>query len=301
MTAALVAMSVAEIPVVILAGGRGARFDHESKVLPKPMIRVDGKPMLRHIIDSFVMQGFREFIIAAGYLGEKIDECFHSLSENGGPFIVSEMEPNYKQYRVEFIDMRSFSGCIINITVANTGEDSHTGERLLKLAGLIGNRRFVLTYGDGLSDVDMSAVIAKHEKTAQKIWWGEERPEDPEPALITVTSVKPNGRFGAIEFGLDDWGVGVVSSFQEKPRDAWINGGFMVVEPQFIERYLWGPRPIPQLESEAMAKCAADGFMRAHKHTGYWRCMDTRRDLEQIEADVDALGSTAEYPWIRIK
>lgn len=289
MTVSLAEMNVADIPVVILAGGRGARFDHESQVLPKPLIEVCGRPMLRHIIDSFVDQGFREFIIAAGYLGEEIDRYFAVFGK--GPFAYSNGDLRWRQYGVEYSDL-----CGIKVVVADTGLDSHTGERVLKLASLIGSRRFILTYGDGVSDVDMAKVMEKHEKTAQKIWWGEERPEDPLPALITITAVSPEGRFGSVEMSyIDDWGVGAVASFQEKPRDALINGGFMVVEPQFIERYLWGPDPVPTLESQAMAAVARDGFMRAYKHKGYWRCMDTRRDLEQIEADVDANG--CKMPW----
>ncbi len=280
---------LASVPVVILAGGRGARFDHESQVQPKPMIEVCGRPMLRHIIDNFVNQGFREFIIAAGYLAEQIDAYFNTIGK--GPFAYSNGDIPWRQYGLAYHD------CGVKIVVANTGLQTHTGERLLRCASLIGSRRFVLTYGDGLSDVDMGKVIAKHTKTSTPIWWGEERPEEPSEALITVTAVQPTGRFGALEFGLDDWGVGAVRSFREKPRDTWINGGFMVVEPAFIEQYLWGPDPIPQLENEAMAKVADHGRMRAYKHAGYWRCMDTRRDLEQIEADVEANGG--KMPWWR--
>ncbi len=284
-------MNLATIPVVILCGGRGARFDHESQVLPKPLIEVCGRPMLRHIMDSLVDQGFREFIIAAGYLSEEIDRYFAVFGE--GPFAYSNGDLRWRQYGLEYPDL-----CGVKVVVVDTGLNAHTGERVLKLASLIGSRRFVLTYGDGLSDVDMAKVMEKHEKTAHKIWWGEDRPEDPVPALLTLTAVCPEGRFGSVEmWDYDDWGVGGVQSFQEKPRDAWINGGFMVVEPEFIERYLWGPDPVPTLESQAMAAVARDGFMRAYRHKGYWRCMDTRRDLEQIEADVSANGSR--MPWRR--
>lgn len=262
------------IPVVILAGGRGARFDHESQVKPKPMIEVAGKPILEHIIDGFVAQGFKEFIVACGYLASHIEAW--------------ALRTALAKYPTD-----------VTIQNVDTGVDSHTGERLLRLAPIIRNRRFILTYGDGLSDVDVHKVLERHvESVKGRVWWGNNPPDDPSPALITVTAVQPSGRFGAIEFvGPDSWDVGEVRSFQEKPREAWINGGFMVVEPEFIERYLWGPAPVPQLESQAMASCAADGFMRARKHNGYWRCMDTRRDLEQIEEDVRNAGGN--LPWRR--
>lgn len=280
------AVNVAEIPVVILAGGRGARFDHESQVTPKPMIEVAGRPMLQHIIDSFVDQGFREFIIATGYLREHIESWFNST----GSLFAYDRNVGQFHYKINLTgDDRYFVKCL------DTGEHSHTGDRLLKVweRGLI-DRTFILTYGDGLSDVKMEKVIEQHMKDSRDrlIWWGEERPDETAPALITVTSVKPPGRFGAIEFcNIDDWGVGPVDSFQEKPQDAWINGGFMVVEPEFVNRYLAGDL----LEAEAMPKCASDGLMRAYKHKGYWRCMDTRRDLEQIESDVSDNGGR--LPW----
>lgn len=279
-----------KIPVVILAGGRGARFDHESQVLPKPLIEVAGRPMLRHIIDGFVAQGFREFYVAAGYLGHEIDLYFKVAGR--GPFAYSNGDLTWRQYGLQYHD----SGA--SVFVVDTGLDSHTGERVLKLASLIGSRRFVLTYGDGLSDVDMKKVIAQHEldSRSRKIWWGSDRPDETVPAIMTITTVCPEGRFGSVELHKqDDWHVGQVKSFQEKPRDAWINGGFMVVEPQFIEEYLSGPGSVPQLENQAMAAVASVGLMRAYKHNGYWRCMDTRRDLEQIESDVKLANGL--LPW----
>ena len=283
-------MNLSQVPVVILAGGRGARFDHESQVLPKPLIEVAGKPILRHIIDSLVVQGFREFIVATGYLGEKVVEYFQ---EQGSCFAYDRNIDRY-HFRLGSADDPVFVKCW------DTGRDSHTGERVYRLQDAINNRRFVLTYGDGLSDVDMAKVMELHERDSRdmKVWWGSDRPEESVPALITVTSVRPPARFGAIEFTkIDDWGVGEVRSFQEKPQDAWINGGFMVVEPRFIGKYLeddWGTY---KLESEAMAACALHGFMRAYRHTGYWQCMDTRRDLEQIESDV--AGNGGKLPWAR--
>lgn len=260
-------MSLSQIPVVIFAGGRGARFDHESQVLPKPMISVAGKPILRHIIDSLVGQGFREFIVAAGYLGERIGEYFGNIGSR------RVRSASYGLYRIPMtLGDDSFD---VSVTVADTGLDAHTGLRLARVSGLITGRRFVLTYGDGLSDVSMAAVISQHER---------------DRALVTMTAVHPPGRFGTIEFcGFTD--PTEVLSFNEHASDAWINGGYMVVEPGFMEEYIKGG---PEFESHALPSLCTSGRLCAYRHDGYWRCMDTRRDLEQIEADAAA---TPRLPW----
>lgn len=282
----MTSVEIAKIPVVIFAGGRGARFDSLTEEMPKPMIQVAGKPILRHIIDSLADQGFREFIIPVGYLHEKIVEYFQA---EGCTFSYNLLLKRWHVWIGNRLDP-------IFIKIWYTGEESHTGQRLLAVSELLAGRRFVMTYGDGLSDVPMRKVIEKHEKKAAEIWWGSERPDDPLPALLTLTAVCPDGRFGAVEMArIDDWGVGQVSSFEEKPRDSWINGGFMVAEFEFIERYLWGPEPIPMLEKQAMWTVAKDGRMRAYRHTGYWQCMDTRRDREKIESDVTSNDGIP--PW----
>lgn len=267
-------MNIRDIPVVILAGGRGARFDHESQVRPKPMIEVVGKPILQHIIDGLVRQGFREFIIATGYLGGSISEYF-----------LRQMQRVYCYGDIWSDRMRaqgqSFFGLGDSVTVrcVETGHDSHTGERLWCIREHIGDRRFVLTYGDGLSDVNMAAVIDQHVRTG---------------AGVTMTVVHPPGRFGVVEFPRLEYGhlVGDVPhdppltqviSFAEKPADSWINGGFMVCEPQFITRYIEEDN---ELERTALNELASDGGLHGYRHMGYWHCMDTRRDLEQIEQDV---------------
>ncbi len=264
-----------EIPVILLAGGRGARFDSESQVKPKPMIEVAGKPMLQHIIDGFVAQGFREFYVATGYLGNSID-CYFSAtcwqrSYVPGSHLFLVPDDLAHRYTVHCID---------------TGEDSHTGERLYRLQNYIGDRRFILTYGDGLSDVQMSDVIEVHESYGPK-------------TIITVTAVNPPGRFGVMRFGSEHYhdGNGIIS-FDEKPAtDQWINGGFMVVEPEFISKYIEDDFGSYQLESEAMMAAALHGRMIGHRHASYWRCIDTRRDLEQVEQDV--LYNHGNMPWLQ--
>ena len=248
---------VAEIPVVILAGGRGARFDHESQVKPKPMIEVAGKPILQHIIDGFLVQGFRRFIVTSGYLGGQMVSYFR---EKIGPEMTNGP------------DGAVFTLGPITIVVMPTGEDSHTGERVAKVRPFVG-KRFVLTYGDGLSDVDMRDVLRQHEQTG---------------AGVTMTVVHPPGRFGVIEFSDSNR----IETYTEKPMGDWINGGFMVCEREFIDQYIEGDNP---LEMVALKELANDGGLYGYPHAGYWRCMDTRRDLEQIEDDVKLANGL--LPW----
>lgn len=250
-------IDLSQIPVVILAGGRGARFDHESQVRPKPMIEVAGKPMLQHIIDGFVSQGFREFIVAAGYLGEQIAGHFGS-----------SMERRVRAGQYDLFKMGD-----VFVTVVDTGTDSHTGLRLWLVREQVANRRFVLTYGDGLSDVDMRAVLNQHEHSG---------------AGVTLTAVRPPGRFGVVEFD----GIGTVCTLEEHAAVGWINGGFMVMEPEFIEQYIEGEF---ELESTALRELGACGGLHAYRHYGFWMCMDTRRDREQIEEDIRRTGR---LPWM---
>lgn len=261
----------AEIPVVILAGGRGARFDSESQVTPKPMIEVAGRPILQHIIDSFVMQGFREFIVPTGFLHEQVDAHFGRLGQPTAP----------NRYACPGVGQSPWL-CRYDVHVAFTGLEAHTGLRLYRVRDMINGRRFVLTYGDGLSNVDMRAVLQQHEDTG---------------AGATVTAVRPPGRFGVIEFSDDaheqSSSPTLVHTFSEKADVGWINGGFMVMEPEFITQYIEGEF---ELESTALSELAASGGMHAYRHDGYWRCMDTRRDREQIEEDVRRAGC---LPWMR--
>jgi glucose-1-phosphate cytidylyltransferase len=275
-----------DIPVVILAGGRGARFDHESQVKPKPMIEVAGKPILQHIIDSFVSQGFREFIIATGYLEEEIRKYFGNWAEVCAA-------PTAKEYAN---DPSSHWWFYLNgdvrVKVVSTGTHSHTGERVRRLAPHIDKRRFILTYGDGLSDVQMEDVIAQHLSPPEWDLAGTDDHPAAQRPLVTLTAVHPPGRFGILQFNGAYYRH--VRKFSEKANE-WINGGFMVCEPEFISEYLEGGLA---LEDEALPLLADHWRLQAYQHRGYWRCMDTRRDLEQIEADV---GSTGHLPWLSLK
>lgn len=273
--------------VLILCGGRGSRFDHESQVLPKPLIEVTGKPMLGHIMDIFESQGFDDFLIAGGYKWEKLDE-----------YLKTRYECRAETAHDDLI-LYGNKGSKIKTFLINTGEDASTGDRVMRFSNeMFLTEPYFLTYGDGVCDVDLQDLLGYHEYN---------RGDDPhaEP-MVTVTAVRPPGRFGVVEFfsGMD----GLVKTFGEKPSEGWINGGFMVVDPGFIMRY--GPTnfeaddlnfsdPIESFESGALTRAAADRSLWALRYEGYWRCMDTRRDLEQIEADVAANGG--KLPWMREK
>ena len=277
-------MDNAKIPVVILAGGKGARFDHESQVVPKPMIKVAGAPIIKHIIDGFVRQGFREFIVLTGYMNEKFDAFFFHCGELIAPFL----------YRLGSHD-ETFT-----VRTVQTGHDTHTGERLWRARDVIGNRRFILTYGDGLSDVDMADVMARHTLSYREHFLLEE--SHPHPAmqdpLVTLTAVNPPGRFGALKF--NPTYSSYVRGFYEKCPDDWINGGFMVCEPalfDFISGWIVDGGVTLSLEHDILPALADAWFLRAYRHLGYWRCMDTRRDRDEIEAEV--FENDGNLPWMR--
>ena len=268
---------IAEITVVILAGGRGARFDHESHVTPKPLIKVAGEPIIQHIIDGFVAQGFKRFTVATGYLGNQVLDYFAEGNNCYRPCLGG----------VEFISPSRD----VSIVVVDTGLDSHTGERLWRLRPHL-KSTFILTYGDGLSDVDMRSVINFHRTLDYNA-----SPDHPvQLPLVTLTAVNPPGRFGVLRFSGTYHQY--VRTFAEKDGVEWINGGFMVCEPAFIDEYLEDAQfMVYQLESQALPALAKDWKLRGYRHHGYWQCMDTRRDLETIEDDVKLANGL--LPWRR--
>lgn len=271
---------------VILCGGRGARFDHETQVLPKPLIEVAGRPILRHIMDSLEAQGIRHFILAVGYLG---NEVVHHFEYDGGYVCHGQ--------RFGGIDFTKKGGGA-DVFVVDTGQDSHTGERLAKLRPYL-TKRFLLTYGDGLSDVQIADILVEHTRDyaaipSNQTGDGKVIPHPAhEPPLVTLTAVNPPGRFGVLQFNANYYRH--VRDFKEKAKDEWINGGFMVVEPEFLD-HIVTPYGVMCLEDEALPGAAHLWRLRAHQHRGYWRCMDNRRDLEQIEFDVEMDGGR--LPWM---
>lgn len=242
--------------VVILAGGMGTRISEESDLKPKPMIEIGGKPILWHIMKIYSYYGFNDFIICCGYKGYYIKDYFHhyymhqadmtiDLGKNATEYHTSQSEP----WRVTLID---------------TGLNTMTGGRVKRIEKYIDGEAFMLTYGDGVGDVDIAALIDFHKKSGR---------------LATLTAVQPHGRFGAIELASNDR----IVAFEEKPKGdgSWINAGFFVCEPGIFEYIRNGDSTI--WEREPLEGLARDGRLGAFKHEGFWRPMDTLRDKNELE------------------
>ena len=218
--------------VVILAGGFGTRISEYTKTIPKPMIKVNKKPIIIHIMEHYAKYGFTEFYIALGYKGSVIKEYFK--------------KKNFKW----------------NINLIDTGLKTMTGGRLRRLKKIIGNETFLMTYGDGLSDINISKLLNFH-NTNKK--------------LVTLTAVRPPARFGAIKLKGNK-----VTRFKEKEKmdEGWINGGFFVMEPKFLNLI---KNDSIFLEKEPLEKVSSNGQLAAFKHTGFWQCMDSKRDKDKLE------------------
>jgi glucose-1-phosphate cytidylyltransferase len=249
---------------VILAGGLGTRIGEESNTRPKPMIEIGGKPILWHIMKIYSAHGVNDFVICCGYKGYMIKEYFanYFLHVSDVTFDVQSGKIHTHQSQAE----------PWRVTVVDTGEKTMTGGRLRRVAHHLGDEDFCLTYGDGVGDIDISALIAFHKTQGR---------------LSTVTATQASGRFGAINFDGN-----IVLNFQEKPRGdgAWINGGFFVLSPKVID-YIAGDSTV--WENEPMERLAAEGQMNAWFHHGFWQPMDTMREKTQLEE----LWSSGKAPW----
>ena len=252
--------------VVILAGGRGTRLSEETLSRPKPMVEIGGRPLLWHLMSFFASHGHRDFLVACGYRGDMIKEYFRNIVIHESDFIVDLSDGATKILNKSRLDWR--------VGVVDTGLDTMTGGRVRRLRDHIGGQRFMCTYGDGLSDVDLGALLAFHEKHGR---------------LATVTAVRPPARFGGLSLDGD-----AVREFTEKPQaeGAWINGGFFIFEPKVFD-YLSGDDSI--LEREPLEQIARDGQLMAFKHAGFFQPMDTVREREILE-NLWAKGSA---PWKR--
>jgi glucose-1-phosphate cytidylyltransferase len=246
--------------VVILAGGLGTRLSEETTLRPKPMVDIGDKPILWHIMKIYASQGFTEFVICLGYKGYIVKEYFANYFLHQ-----SNVTIDLSSNTIETHDTKAEPW---KITLVDTGKESMTGGRIKRIAPFIGNEPFLLTYGDGVSNVDLNALLEHHKK---------------ENKLVTVTAVQPSGRFGALNLNDNN----EVSSFLEKPKGdgSWINGGFFVCEPQIFD-YIDNDKTI--WEKEPMEKIAEEGQMTAFKHFGFWKPMDTLRDKQELEADWNA-------------
>jgi glucose-1-phosphate cytidylyltransferase len=243
--------------VVILAGGLGTRLSEETVLKPKPMVEIGDMPILWHIMKIYSSHGFYDFVICLGYKGYVIKEYFANYCLHK-----SDVTINLRNNALHVHDNYAEPW---NITLVDTGMDSMTGGRVKRVKHHIGNEPFFLTYGDGVSDVDITESLRFHKQHGK---------------LCTVTAVQPSGRFGAINLGEGNH----VASFAEKPRGdgAWINGGFFVCEPRVVE-FIDNDATI--FEKEPMENLAKEAEMMAFMHEGYWKPMDTLRDKQELEKE----------------
>ncbi len=250
--------------VVILAGGMGTRLSEQTEVRPKPMVEIGGRPILWHIMKAYAHHGFTEFLLALGYKGEVIKRYFLDYYAMGGDVTVRLGSGEAKVQRTESEDW--------TVHMIDTGLTSLTGGRVKRLEPLLKDGTFLLTYGDGVCDVDVAEVVRFHRAHGK---------------IATVTAVRPPARFGGLAFDGD-----LVKDFTEKPQigEGWINGGFMVLEPAVFS-YLRGDTAI--LEADGLEKLALDGQLAAFKHPRFWQCMDTLRDVKVLED----LWQTGRPPW----
>lgn len=243
--------------VVIFAGGRGTRISEESQLRPKPMIEIGGKPILWHIMKSYASFGHTEFIICCGYKGWMIKEYFANYFLHN-----ADMTVNLKD---NSIDIHQNHSEPFTISLVDTGLDTMTAGRLKRVMHYTNDEPFMLTYGDGLCDVNINSLIEYHKKSGK---------------ICTMTAIQATSRFGVIDIFED----GTINSFEEKPKESgsWINGGFFVVNPE-IKNYLQGDMDDIMWERDPMLNLAADHQIAAYKHQGFWKCMDTLRDKEELE------------------
>jgi glucose-1-phosphate cytidylyltransferase len=252
--------------VVILAGGFGTRISEESHLKPKPMIQIGDKPILWHIMKIYSYYGYNDFVICLGYKG----------------FVVKEYFSNYYLHESDVtFDFRNQNQVVIHresaepwrVTLVDTGRDSMTGGRIKRIQKHVEDQPFMLTYGDGVSDINIPQLVNFHQTHGKK---------------ATVTAVQPTGRFGAMSIGED----GLVQDFKEKPKGdgGWINGGFFIFQPEIFD-YLEGDHSI--LENDLLGKLTQEGQLLAYKHKGFWYSMDTLRDKNYLEE----LWKTKKASW----
>lgn len=251
---------------VILAGGLGTRLAEETSVRPKPMVEIGGRPILWHIMKIFSAYGINDFIVCCGYKGHVIKEFFanYMLYNSDVTFDIKANSMRVHQNGAE----------PWRVTLAETGADTLTGGRLKRVAEYIGNETFCFTYGDGVADVNIEALIRFHIENG---------------ALATLTATQPPGRFGAFRLSAND---ARIENFHEKPDGdgAWVNGGFFVLEPQVLE-YIAGDETV--WEAEPLERLAREGNLCAYRHSGFWQPMDTLRDKKYLED----LWRTNRAPW----
>ncbi len=249
---------------VILAGGHGTRISEETVLRPKPMVEIGGKPILWHILKIYSAHGINDFVICCGYKGYVIKEYFANYFLH-----MSDVTIDMTDSKLEVHHRRAEPW---KITMVDTGLDTMTGGRLLKIKDYVDNKTFCMTYGDGVSNVDIKALIKHHESSKK---------------LATVTAIQPPARFGALTFNGD-----LVTGFEEKPKGdgAWVNGGFFVLEPKVFD-YIDGDETI--WERKPLQSLAEQGQLVSYRHEGFWQAMDTLREKNHLEE----LWAEKRAPW----
>jgi glucose-1-phosphate cytidylyltransferase len=241
--------------VIILAGGLGTRLSEYTEVTPKPMIKIGGKPLIWHIMKKYADFEHKSFYLALGYKSEVVKDYFLNYRALNSDFNIDLNSGLVTPQQIDNIDW--------NVTLIDTGEKTMTGGRVKRMQKIIGSETFMLTYGDGVANIDINKLLTFHKSHGK---------------MITMTAVRPAARFGELQ--LDD---NKVISFKEKPQmnDGWINGGYFVIEPAFFD-LIDGDATL--LEREPLVRAVALGELMAYRHEGFWQCMDTKRDLELLES-----------------
>jgi glucose-1-phosphate cytidylyltransferase len=257
--------------VGILAGGIGSRLAEETIVRPKPMVEIGGRPILWHIMMHYSTYGFKEFVVALGYKGEYIKRYMADYCS-----LAPDLRVSFKTGRVEPHGNGNGNGTRISedwvVDLIDTGQSTNTGGRIKRLAPHLGDGTFMLTWGDGVSNVNLAELLKFHRRHGR---------------IATVTAVRPPARFGRLELDGDR-----VVRFDEKPLsgEAWINGAFFILEPRVFD-YIEGDAT--QFEREPLERLATDGQLMAYQHDGFWQCMDTMRDKVRLES----LWASGDAPW----
>ena len=251
--------------VIILAGGFGTRLSEYTENIPKPMVSIGGKPILWHIMKTFAKYGHADFYLALGYKSEVIKEYFYNYRMLNSDFTVNLGTGDLCSHQVDKVNW--------NVTLVHTGDKSMTGGRVKRMRSFIGDEPFLLTYGDGVADINLNDLVEFHNKHKK---------------MVTVSAVHPGARFGELEVN-----NGNVNSFKEKPQttQGWINGGYFVMQPEFLDLI---DDDSTILEKEPLERAAKMGELMAYKHSGYWQCMDTKRDRDHLEE----LWVSGEAPWM---
>ena len=250
--------------VIILAGGFGTRLSEYTESIPKPMVGIGGHPILWHIMNRYAAFGHKDFYLALGYKAQMVKEFFLNYRALNTDFTVDLETGNLTSYLADSVDWR--------VTLVDTGLDSMTGGRVKRMQSFIGSEPFMLTYGDGVANIDLDALLAFHQQHGK---------------MVTVTAVHPGARFGELQIEGEQ-----VSSFREKPQmgQGWINGGFFVLQPEFFELIA---NDSMILEREPLEQAAHMGQLMAYRHDGFWQCMDTKRDLDVLQN----LWNSGAAPW----